>query len=203
VPGEIGSGRKGVNPGVYGTSARPRFQSIWMARLRPVDLVATARAFARRAYGSEDALAHPLEVAGLVESAGFPDEVVAAALLHDVVEDTEVEVVQIGAAFGSRIAALVASLTEDDAIRSYSERKADLRTRSLAAGPEAALIAVADKLSNARRMRRREKAPKERKIAHYEATLALVRRAYPDLPLLDQLAKELRVLRADLVHAHA
>jgi (p)ppGpp synthase/HD superfamily hydrolase len=59
-----------------------------MATLRSVDLVATARTFARRAYGSEDALAHPLEVAGLVDSAGFPDDVVAAALLHDVVEDT-------------------------------------------------------------------------------------------------------------------
>jgi guanosine-3',5'-bis(diphosphate) 3'-pyrophosphohydrolase len=174
-----------------------------MAYAAPVDLVATARAFARRAYGSEDALAHPLEVAGLVDSAGSPEEVVAAALLHDVVEDTEVEVVQITAAFGSRIAALVASLTEDDSIRSYSERKADLRTRSVAAGPEAALIAVADKLSNARRMKLRGKAPKERKVAHYEATLALVRGAYPDLPLLDQLGRELGMLRADLVHAHA
>ena len=92
---------------------------------------------------------------------------------------------------------------EDGSIRSYSERKADLRTRSIAGCAETALVAVADKVSNARRMRRGEKAPKQRKVAHYEATLALVSGAYPDLPLLDLLGKELRMLRAGRVHAHA
>jgi (p)ppGpp synthase/HD superfamily hydrolase len=144
-----------------------------------------------------------LEVARLVEAAGAPDQVVAAALLHDVVEDTDVEVAGVAAEFGSRIAALVATLTEDESIRGYSARKADLRRRACVAGPEAALISVADKLSSVRRMRRGTKEPKQRKLAHYDATLALVRSEHPNLPLLDQLAKELGALRVELSRAAA
>ena len=148
-------------------------------------------------------MAHPLEVAALVEAAGFSDEIVAAALLHDVVEDTDVEVGQIAAEFGSRIAALVETLTEDESIKGYSARKADLRRRACAAGPEAAFISVADKLSSVRRIRRAQKDPKQRKLAHYEATLALVRGEHPGLPLLDQLGKELAALQLELAHVRA
>jgi (p)ppGpp synthase/HD superfamily hydrolase len=163
-------------------------------------LVAAARAFALRAYGSEDKLEHPFEVARLVEAAGASEDVVAAAVLHDVVEDTDAGVEEIAAEFGSRIAALVETLTEDESIRAYSERKSDLRTRTCAAGRGAALIAVADKLSRVRSMRRGEKHPRERKVAHYERTLALVRELHPGLPLLDPLGKELAALRLDLAH---
>jgi len=163
-----------------------------------VELAGRARKFALHAYGTEERLAHPLEVATLVESTGYPDELVAAAVLHDVIEDTDVDAAQIAAEFGSRIAALVATLTEDESIRSYTERKLDLRQRASAAGPDAALVFAADKISNARRMRRRQKDPKERKIAHYEASLALLRAEHPGLPLLDQLGKELAALRADI-----
>jgi (p)ppGpp synthase/HD superfamily hydrolase len=163
-----------------------------------LDLVGRAREFALRAYGSEDALAHPAEVARLVEAAGFRDHVVAAALLHDVIEDTDVEVDRIAAQFGSQIAALVATLTEDGSIRIYSERKADLRTRACAAGSEATAIFVADKLSRVRRIRREHKRPKERKLAHYEATLEMASATHPGLPLLDQLRRELAALRIEL-----
>jgi (p)ppGpp synthase/HD superfamily hydrolase len=162
-----------------------------------VDLVEGARAFALRAYGSESKLEHPLEVARLVEATGASEDVVAAAVLHDVAEDTDAGVEEITAEFGPRIAALVETLTEDDSIRAYRERKADLRTRACAAGPDAAVIAVADKLSRVRGIRRGDKQPRQRKVAHYEARLALVREHYPGLPLLDQLGKELAALRVD------
>lgn len=161
-----------------------------------MDLLSRARDFARQAYRSDAELAHPVEVAALVEAAGGPDELIAVALLHDTLEDTDAEASQIAAAFGSRIAALVCTLTEDETIKNYRARKADLRARACAAGPDAGLIFIADKLSNARRMRRGEKAFKERKVAHYEATLALFRSEQPSLPLLDSLAHELRALRA-------
>jgi (p)ppGpp synthase/HD superfamily hydrolase len=162
-----------------------------------MDLVGRAHGFALRAYGSDDRLEHPLDVAGLVESTGCADDVVAAAVLHDVIEDTDVDAAQIAAEMGPRIAALVETLTEDDSIRAYSERKADLRIRACAAGPDTALILVADKLSRARRLRRAQKEPRERKLAHYEASLALASSQHPGLPLLDQLRKELVALRAD------
>ena len=142
-------------------------------------------------------------MARLVESVGYSDEVIAAALLHDVIEDTEVDAAQIAASFGSPIAALVEALTEDDSIRSYPERKADLRLRACTAGPEAAVIFVADKLSRVRRIRRGEKGAKQRKIAHYEATLELASRTHPGLPLLDQLRRELGTLRVEMQSAAA
>ena len=163
-----------------------------------MDLLGRARAFALRAYGSEERLEHPLDVARLVESVGYSDQVVAAALLHDIIEDTDVDAGMIAAQFGSPIAALVEALTEDDSIRSYPERKADLRMRACTAGPEAAVISVADKLSRVRRIRRGEKDPKPRKIAHYEATVALASRTYPGLPLIDQLRRELGALRVEM-----
>jgi (p)ppGpp synthase/HD superfamily hydrolase len=163
-----------------------------------VDLVERAGAFALDAYGSESRLQHPLEVARLVASAGADEEVVAAALLHDLIEDAGTSSTAIAAGFGSRVAALVSTLTENDSSRPYRERKADLRLRACAAGPDAALILVADKLSSARRMRRGEKDPRPRKISHYEATLRLVRRELPDVPLTNELAAELLALRAEL-----
>jgi guanosine-3',5'-bis(diphosphate) 3'-pyrophosphohydrolase len=161
-----------------------------------MDLSSRAREFARQAYRSDAELAHPLEVAALVEGTGAPDELVAVAVLHDTLEDTDVQASELAAAFGARITALVGTLTEDEAIGNYRARKADLRARACAAGPDAGLIFVADKLSNARRMRRGEKDFKERKVAHYEATLALFRSEHPGVPLLDQLGHELRALRA-------
>jgi GTP pyrophosphokinase len=162
-----------------------------------MDLVGRALEFARHAYGSDGDLAHPLEVARLVASTGAPDELVAAALLHDVLEDTATDAGHLAARFGSRITSLVCSLTEDESIRSYRERKADLRARACAAGRDAAVIFVADKLSNARRMRRGQKAFKARKVAHYQATHDLMRSELPSLPLLDELGAELVAIRRD------
>jgi (p)ppGpp synthase/HD superfamily hydrolase len=161
-----------------------------------MDLVMQAHEFARQVYGNEADLAHPLEVSRLVESTGAPDVLVAAALLHDVLEDTDVTRGQLAAAFGSRVAALVCTLTEDETLTNYRVRKADLRARACSGGPDAGLIFLADKLSNVRRMRRGQKDYKERKVVHYRATLALFKAEQPSLPFLDQLGKELAALRA-------
>jgi (p)ppGpp synthase/HD superfamily hydrolase len=161
-------------------------------------LVEQARAFAADAYGSDTELEHPLEVARLVESAGFWPEVTAAAVLHDLVEDTDVGLPEIESRFGREVAGLVAAMTEDDSIAGYAARKGEHRRRACAAGREAAAIFTADKLSNTRRMRLGRKRPDARKVGHYAATLELMRACYPDLPLLDPLAEELAALRADL-----
>jgi (p)ppGpp synthase/HD superfamily hydrolase len=168
-----------------------------------VDLTAQARDFALRAYDSESELEHPLEVARLVAGTGADEEVVAAAVLHDLVEDTDVDSAAIAAEFGSHVAAIVGSMTEDESIGDYEARKAEHRARARDAGREVALVFVADKLSNARRMRRAEKDPDARKLAHYGATLDTMRERYPDLPLLGDLARELDAVRADLQRSPA
>jgi GTP diphosphokinase / guanosine-3',5'-bis(diphosphate) 3'-diphosphatase len=154
-----------------------------------VDFAVRARAFAVDAYGSSKELEHPTEVATLV---GADDrELWVAALLHDLVEDTATAIEAIEAQFGARVAAIVSAMTEDSSIADYRERKEEHRQRARDAGRDVALVFVADKLSNARRMRRGQKEPEQRKLEHYAATLATMRAAYPDLPLLDELEGEL------------
>lgn len=161
-----------------------------------MDKCSTAHEFARRAYGSEPE--HSNEVRDLVERAGGDEDLQAAALLHDLVEDTDVGLDAIRAEFGPKIAGYVDAMTEDDSIDGYAERKEEHRLRARDAGRAVALMFVADKLSNARRMRRGVKEPDARKLGHYGATLQTMRAAYPDLPLLDELGHELDELRSEL-----
>jgi (p)ppGpp synthase/HD superfamily hydrolase len=160
-----------------------------------MDLLGRARDFARQAYDNEGDLAHPLDVSRIVESTRAPDDLIAAAVLHDILEETGVTPEQLLSAFGSRITALVCTVTEDETIRPYQARKADLRMRACGGGAESSLLFVADKISNVRRMRRGQKQFKERKVAHYRATLELMRSQRPGLPLLDQLERELVALQ--------
>jgi (p)ppGpp synthase/HD superfamily hydrolase len=157
--------------------------------VNPVDIGRRARSFAAEAYGSDRDLDHPTEVAQLVGSGD--QELEAAAILHDLVEDTDIDVPQIEAEFGPRITALVQAMTEDGSIEDYGKRKQEHRIRARDAGRDVALLFTADKLSNARRMRRGEKKTERSKLEHYRRTLETMRAAYPDLPLLDELEKEL------------
>jgi (p)ppGpp synthase/HD superfamily hydrolase len=139
----------------------------------------------------ESSIPHLTEVVELVRGAGAGPELQAAALLHDFVEDTGVGVDAIERGFGKRVAQIVAAMTEDESIDDYAERKAEHRERARAAGEEVALLFVADKLSNIRRMKRGAKEPDPKKVAHYRATLETMRAAYPGLSLLDELEAEL------------
>ena len=98
-------------------------------------------------------LTHPLRVAELVREAGMGDDVVAAALLHDVVEDSEISTAEIARRFGVAVAEIVSVLTEDERIEDYTERKAEDRERVEVAGPDATAVYAADKLANLRDMR--------------------------------------------------
>jgi (p)ppGpp synthase/HD superfamily hydrolase len=66
----------------------------------------------RRKYTGEPYIVHPMAVAELVKSVPHTEEMVAAALLHDVVEDTPVELAQVRAEFGDEVATLVEWLTD-------------------------------------------------------------------------------------------
>ena len=105
-----------------------------------------------RKYTGEPYVVHPIEVASLVESVGGTEAMVAAALLHDVLEDTGVTVDVLEEQFGSEVADLVLWLTDvsnpDDGNR--STRKALDRQHSAAAPAAAQTIKVADLISNTR-----------------------------------------------------
>ncbi|HEX2087777.1 MAG TPA: HD domain-containing protein [Solirubrobacteraceae bacterium] len=146
---------------------------------------------------------HPLEVAVLLRNDGYEDEVVAAGLLHDAIEDTDATLEELRERFGPRVCALVEALSDDDAIEDYAERKAALRRRVAEAGPEAAAIYAADKVAKARELRARltrEPAAADdpavrRRLEHYERSLEMLDERLTDHPLARQLRFELWALR--------
>lgn len=151
---------------------------------------------------------HPRVVAERLTGQGFPDEVLAAALLHDVVEDSEAEVEELRTRFGGRVADLVAAMTEDEAIEDYERRKAEHRQRIAEAGDEALAIYAADKLTNLAMLRDgyREQGeavgeqlsvPLDLKVAVWEADLAMLLEQAPDLPLVREFADEMAGLCGD------
>jgi HD domain len=120
-------------------------------------LVRGALSVARRAHagqfrqtGCEEIpfIEHLLAVAELLAEQGYPDEVLAAGLLHDVAEHAEIEPGSLRDRFGDEVVMLVEALTEDAAIADYEERKQEHRERVAAAGPQARAIFAADKTAN-------------------------------------------------------
>ena len=147
---------------------------------------------------SDDApfVMHPVEVARLLHEAGYSDEVVAAGVLHEVLEDTDVEREELASRFGERVAGLVAAVSDDPSIEDGVERKAALRRQVAASGTEAGVIFAADKVSKTRELRehirRGEASEADRlKLDHYRASLEMLDGLMPGLDLLDQLRAEL------------
>ena len=167
------------------------------------DLAAEAHR-GQRATGDEGPyLCHPVKVAEVLHEAGVAESAIAAALLHDVVEDSELTVGDLGERFGWRVATLVQALTEDPSIGDWIARKDALRQQVRDAGPEAAAIYAADKLANLRDMRRLyaehgeeairlHKAPTlDARVAAWRADAAMAAEAAPDLEFLDELSTTL------------
>jgi (p)ppGpp synthase/HD superfamily hydrolase len=122
---------------------------------------------------------HPLEVASLLSAAGYPDEVVASGVLHDVLESTETPANELEYRFGGRVAALVQAVSEDDSIDDRSARKAALRAQVARAPLEAAAVFAADKVSRTRELRARLESGLSReaaapKLEHYRASLSML-----------------------------
>lgn len=92
---------------------------------------------------------HLAEVAALVAAFGGSEAAIAAAWLHDAVEDTETTLKEIEAGFGAEIAGYVAEVTDDRSL-SKDERRAAQITSASSKSPMAALIKAADQTSNLR-----------------------------------------------------
>ena len=163
----------------------------------------------RNGSGGMPYIEHPLQVAAMLDELGYGEQVLAAALLHDVVEDSETGLEELQEKFGGEVAGLVGAMTDDESIEEYRERKAEHRERLAAAPLEAMAIYGADKLTNSSTLRaayaeegeavRAEfKVPIELKLEIWEADLGLLREKAPELPYLDRLEEELSRLRACL-----
>lgn len=139
---------------------------------------------------------HPMEVAWLLHEAGYSDEVVAAGVLHDVLEDTDAERADLERRFGPYVAELVAAVSDDPSIADEAERKAALRLQVAQAGECAAAIFAADKVSKARELRvrlgRNGAGEEDRaKLEHYRESLSMLAELSLDHRLVEQLRAEL------------
>lgn len=160
------------------------------------DLLRRAYEYALAAHGGPASrgstdIAHPVMVAEILADAGFAEEVVAAALLHDVVEDTEREGDELFSAFPERVAELVEVMTEDDSIPEYHDRKAEHRSRVLGSGETPASVYLADKLARVRRFAEAGSAVDPDRLDHYRQTVEAFGEQRPDLPFLGELRAEL------------
>jgi (p)ppGpp synthase/HD superfamily hydrolase len=104
----------------------------------------------KRKYSGDDYIIHPQRVAAIVERHGGTDEMIAAAWLHDTVEDTDVSPDLITKMFGDEIASIVEGLTDvslpSDGNR--AKRKSIDRMHSASASTEAQFVKCADIIDN-------------------------------------------------------
>lgn len=103
----------------------------------------------KRRYTGEPYVAHPVEVAGIIAGRGWCGvDALAAALLHDVLEDTSATFDDVAAVAGEKVARMVLALTNAPG-RNRAMRKAADRERLAGAGAVVQTIKIADLLSNA------------------------------------------------------
>jgi GTP diphosphokinase / guanosine-3',5'-bis(diphosphate) 3'-diphosphatase len=130
----------------------PSTDAAWL--MRAYDLAHAAHEGQRRASG-ESYIEHPLAVAGVLAELEMDRETIAAALLHDVVEDTSVTSEEVAAQFGDEIAQLVDGVTKLTRIPYQSKEDAqveNLRKMFLAMAKDIRVIIIklADRLHNMR-----------------------------------------------------
>jgi (p)ppGpp synthase/HD superfamily hydrolase len=141
---------------------------------------------------------HPLEVAQLLRGRDYPDHVVAAGVLHDVLEDTSADYAELEYRFGARVASLGCAVTEPPGGGDYALRKARLRLSVGRADAEAMAVYAADKIAKSRELRielvRYGRDPATDKLDHYWASLELLEDRLGQHPLVRQLRFELEAL---------
>ncbi|MGH9303058.1 MAG: RelA/SpoT family protein [Acidimicrobiales bacterium] len=126
-----------------------------------ISLVRRAHGLAARAHlgqrrmSGEAYITHPVAVATIVAELGLDAVSVAAALLHDAVEDTRVEVAEIESEFGAQVAGIVDGVTKLDRLRFGSKEAQQAATMrkmlvAMASDWRVLVIKLADRLHNMR-----------------------------------------------------
>ena len=179
---------------------------------RPLSALAyAARCHAGQRRPSDGApyIEHLSEVARLLRDAGCADVLVAAGLLHSVLQDTDVSAAELSARFGAAVAELVQATT-DDCVGSYPQRMHALREKVRAADHDAALLFAASEVAAVRELAdevRRERGRmgadaargrargleryQQMRLREHQASLAMLLAAAPQNRLVRQLGREL------------
>ena len=156
-----------------------------------------ARAFAIEAHGEQKYGVHPYvthldAVAGIVSRYGEQAEIIA--YLHDVVEDTDVEIDEIKAVFGKQVSEAVSVLTDEPgANRKERKTKTYAKMSRVSGQAEIALIVkAADRLANFRNCIEEEN---EKLLAMYKDEFEMFRNAAYRPGICEELWDELDALQ--------
>lgn len=130
----------------------PALDPQWLTRV--YEQADKAHGGQRRASG-ESYIGHPLSVAAILAELEMDRETIAAALLHDVVEDTSITSEQVAAEFGDEIAGLVEGVTKLTRIPYQSKEDAQVENlrkmfMAMARDIRVIIIKLADRLHNMR-----------------------------------------------------
>ncbi|MGZ6580421.1 MAG: RelA/SpoT family protein, partial [Gaiellaceae bacterium] len=145
------------------------------------DLLRRAFLFAANAHegqqrrSGEDFVLHPWGAAKICAQLRLDDETIAAALLHDVVEDTDVDLEEVRSEFGDEIAKLVEGVTKLTRVQFQSREQAEAENYrklivAMAADVRVILIKLADRLHN---MRTIEYLGKQKQVQKAKETLEI------------------------------
>lgn len=116
--------------------------------LRALEFAALAHEGQRRRGAAQvPYISHPAAVGLILARAGFGDSVVAAGVLHDVIEDTPVTAGELAVHFGEAITKIVLGVSEDKSLV-YDARKARYVQQIRSASSEIKAVSSADKIAN-------------------------------------------------------
>lgn len=176
--------------------------------MRDLPLTRRAVAFARERHSDQRReadgapfLLHPLEVAALLKRDRYPDPVIAAAVLHDVLEDTDADAPELEREFGADVSRLVALVSDDPSIADEEQRKHEVQERVRHSGRDALAVYAADKISKVRELRMLlvRGLPREQitpKLRRYWDSLRMLEDELVDSRLVEVLRFELEALEA-------
>lgn len=115
---------------------------------RALELAASAHSNQRRKGTDIHYITHPAAVGIILASHGCCDEVIAAGILHDTVEDTGVKIDDIRNNFGDRVASIVKGCSEPDKSQEWEVRKHHTIEFLATAPLDIKYVACADKFHN-------------------------------------------------------
>lgn len=126
---------------------------------RAIQYAVSAHAETKRKGKDRPFILHPIEAMTIAAGMTEDEEVLAAAVLHDVVEDTNLEAEDIGREFGPRVKALVMAESEDKMKQLPAEASWELRKQATidhlsGLGRDEKIICLGDKLANLREIAR-------------------------------------------------
>jgi (p)ppGpp synthase/HD superfamily hydrolase len=132
-----------------------------MERVQQADLIERAIETAVKAHQKQKRkgttisyITHPFAVGITLAQAGCSGQVLAAGILHDIVEDARIKPTRIRQEFGGKVASIVEKCTEPDKRRPWRKRKQHTLDSLKRAGMDVKFVACADKLHNIRTIAR-------------------------------------------------